>query len=265
GPPGQQPLPRGGPSGKWIAGVIAFLLFGALVAAAYIVIRGPGRSGNLTDSAQVVTKPSLIMSPSPADDGSFLATTGITPQPSPAFTLEPSPTPTLDPLLTATEPTPGPRATVSPTAQAKNSPKPEPSKAEEIIDDQSKPGRKTKDSSDLSVAPTPVPRPSPKPTPTQDVARQDFPGSNACLVVTVTDSGGHAMPRFTITCSEFTGTGHPNSYGGRTDGGGRWRQCGMTPGHKVTVQIYDMLGSLRAGRQATLISGQTTIEIHVMD
>jgi serine/threonine protein kinase len=258
---------------KWVTiGVSLFLIVGLLVAA-YIVISGPGRSAaRFGSAAQTAPSPT----PTQADSGQgpvqVLAASNPSPEPSPQASsvpsLEPSPSPS---------PIPSPSPTRS-VADAKNSPKPEPSKPDEIVDDQAKPERKTKQGSELATVlptptptarPTPSPRPTPpaaKPSPTktdQDLRHTEGVGNDACLVVAVTGPGGRGMARFAITCSELTGTGHPNSYGGRTGPLGRWRQCGMTPGHRVIVQVFDQLGNALAGRQSILGAGQNTIEVRI--
>ncbi|HUK91921.1 MAG TPA: hypothetical protein VLZ81_16075, partial [Blastocatellia bacterium] len=243
GPP--QSAPGSDSGAKWLAAAISLFLLVGLAIAAYFVIRGPGRGPTRLSAAD------LTPTPTPRDIGAgqlpqYTPPAVPTPEPSLGISLEPTPYPSF-------EPTPYPSPSPSRSPQTKPTPKPEPSKGD-IIGEEPRPERTPRQ---IQI---PTPTPPPRPSPTRAIQE---PLGDACLVVAVVGSGGRLRPGFAITCSELTGTGHPNSYGGRTGPAGRWRQCGMTPGHRVIVQVYDELGNARAGRQQVLSPGLNLIEVRV--
>lgn len=269
-----QPVPRQPTkqsSAKWITAIVSVLLFAGLLVAAYLVVRNPFSGDKARFGADSKNLPGP--SPSPIDSGASrlqaLATATPTVEPSPTGSSELMP----DPILT-----PSPSASPTPSRspeEPKSTPKPEPSKPDQLIDDPSKPERKTRQGSELDripFEPTPQvrqsPTPPPRPSPTRqfpDTNRQSEVEGDACLTVAVTGGVGRPMGGFAITCSELTGGGRSNSFGGRTGPFGRWRQCGMIPGHKVIIQVFDRLGNAKAGRQVVLTGGQNFIEVRVVE
>jgi hypothetical protein len=104
-----------------------------------------------------------------------------------------------------------------------------------------------------AVLPPAVPEP-PKEQPTQSQT------NTACVVVSVKGPDGQPVSGIRIGLIEQAG----GSFNGRTGPLGRWQTCGLTAGSRVSVGVFGPRGALRGGKQGVLLArGPNFVEIQI--
>jgi serine/threonine protein kinase len=219
--------------GKKVAAVVSAVILLGLSAAAFIVIRGPGKAPQQqAASADGPTNPVAVV-----------ATPSQTPAPAPtaqAVTTSPTPTPTATSNKNAAPKEETKKETPQPTAKP--------------IEEAPKPGRNPHDTSPVAV-PTPV-QPLQRPTPAVTTPAEDQEGT--CLIVIVTGPGGNAVPGARVAVTD-----DPSLYQGVTGPNGRWRRCGMTAGHRVMVRVFGPGGGLIGVKQEILTTGRNFVGVQL--
>src|SRR5262249_22233637 len=129
---------------------------------------------------------------------------------------------------------------------------PQPS-AKPIEEETPKPGRNPRDNSPVSV---PLPPPQPTPFTTRPLEEPDTE-VGTCLIVIVTGPDGAP-----VSGAHVTVTDEPSMYQGMTGPNGRWRRCGMTAGHRVTVRVFKG-GNVLGSKQDILTAGRNFIGVQV--
>jgi hypothetical protein len=215
--------------GKKIAAGLSVIIFAALSAAAIIVIRGPGKA----PQQQVASEASA---------------NAIGPVPTP--TLAPTQQPTVNAVVPSPTPTPAPSVNKKDETNKQN---PLPTPTAKPIEETPKPERNPHDNSPVSVPPPPV-----QPTP-QIIKPTDEPDTETgtCLTVIVTGPGGGPVAGVRVAVTD-----EPSLYQGMTGPNGRWRRCGLTPGHRVMVRVFKA-GNVVGTRQDILTAGRNFIGVQV--
>jgi serine/threonine protein kinase len=231
----ETPSPTKSSAGKKIAAAISVVIFLGLSAAAFIVIRGPGKAPQQQSASA---------------DGPSSAAAIVTPTPTPI----PSPDPIAQAV--ATSPTPTPTASLNKNAAAKEEFKketPQPT-AKPLEEETPKPGRNPHDSTPVTVPP-PVQKPTPAATtPAED---QDL-GIGTCLIVIVTGPAGNPASGVRVAVTD-----EPSLYQGITGPNGRWRRCGLTAGHRVMVRVFGPGGGVMGVKQEILTTGRNFVGIQL--
>jgi serine/threonine protein kinase len=223
-------------TGKRIAAVISVVILLGLSAAAFIVIRGPGKAPQSTTGSEASAN-AVITAATPLQ--------GASPQP-------PGPAPTLQAIAASPTPTPTPNLNKN-SATPKEEPKketPQPT-AKPIEEETPKPGRNPRDNTPVSVPP-------PSPTPAMTLPTQDTDTEGGtCLIVIVTGPGGSPVSSVRVAVTD-----EPSLYQGMTGPNGRWRHCGLTPGHRVSVRVFRG-GAVIGTKQDILTKGRNFIGIQL--
>jgi serine/threonine protein kinase len=218
-------------TGKIVAAVISVAIFAALGVAAILVIRGPGKA----HQQQAATDLNAVAS---------------------AQTPSPGPQPTVDLSAGVASPTPTPTPSANKNAAAskddtkKETPQPT---ARPIEEETPKPGRNLHDNSPVTVPPA---TPLPTPALTRPADDADTEGGT-CLIVIVTGQAGTAVAGARVAVTD-----EPSIYQGFTGANGRWRRCGLTPGHRVMVRVFKE-GNMIGARQDVLTAGRNFIAVQV--
>lgn len=136
----------------------------------------------------------------------------------------------------------------APKDQSKNVIAAPPLASRPVDDIPSRPGRNPHETS------TPLSgRPSPTP-----LTGTDQNGEGACLALVVTGSAG--LP---VGHAHITVTDGPKSFSTFTGLLGRGRVCGLTSGHRVTVNIVGPAGRRSATREVSLGTGRNVVDVEI--
>ena len=226
--------------GKQIAVAATIILLLALVAAAYYVIRGPGRPAEAvsTQPAQAAVTPEPS-APAPAVTDSAKEAAKKSDDASKA--QSDSERVALEKKLAETEK----KLAEEKKAANKDAAKPEaPAPA-------------------VGVAPPQPEPPKQQPAPSK---QQPAPvvSEDACVVVSVKGSDGQPVAGMRVGLIEQSPNPRGSVLNGRTGPLGRWQSCGLTAGSRVSVGVFGPRGAMRAGKQGILLArGQNFVEIQV--
>jgi len=217
-------------TGKLVAALISVGIFAALAVAAIIVIRGPGKAPQQqaavdANAAALVPTPSQTPEPQPSADQS-------------AGPASPAPTPNTNK-----------NAVASKDEQKKQNTQ---VALKPIEEETPKPSRNPHETSQLSVPATPTPTP----VVTRPIDEADTEGGT-CLIVIVTGPAGNAVPGARVAVTD-----EPSVYQGMTGPNGRWRRCGLTPGHRVMVRVFKG-GNMIGAKQDVLTAGRNFIGVQI--
>jgi serine/threonine protein kinase len=217
-------------TGKVIAAVISVGIFAALAVAAIIVIRGPGKA---RQQQAAIDAKAAALAPTPSQ----------TPEPQPSAGLSAG----------AASPAPTPNTNKNAAAPKDEQKKENPQAALKPIEEGTpKPGRNPHEASPLLVRPTPTPTP----VLTRPIDEADTEGGT-CLIVIVTGPAGNAVPGARVAVTD-----EPSLYQGMTGPNGRWRRCGLTPGHRVMVRVFKG-GNMIGAKQDVLTAGRNFIGVQI--
>jgi hypothetical protein len=226
--------PEASGTGKRLAVAATVILLLALVAAAYYVIRGPGR---------------------PAD-----TTTAQTPQQTAAAGEAALPAPT-NPGLPET----GIKKAEADSSKAQNDAEKvalekKLAEAEKKLAGEKKAAEKNATKAEPSAPAAPVPSHPAVPEP----PKQQPPPvtNNACVAVSVTGLDGQPAPQMRVAVMQDPDKS-ATVLNGRTNFNGRWQSCGLTAGQRIKVGVFGPRGALLGGKQAVLSSGQNSVEIQI--
>src|SRR5215471_15799317 len=218
-------------TGKIVAAAISVAIFAALAVAAIIVIRGPGKA----PQQQAAVDPNAVAA-----------------APTPSQTPEPQPSANLS--TGAASPTPAPSANKNAAASRDETKKENSQQALKPIEEESpKPGRNLHEPSPVTV---PSPTPTPAPAVTRPIDETDTDGGT-CLIVIVSGPAGNPVPGARISLTD-----EPSIYQGITGLNGRWRRCGLTPGHRVMVRVFKG-GNMIGAKQDVLTAGRNFIGVQI--
>ena len=218
-------------AGKKIAAAISVIILAGLSAAAFIVIRGPGKGPQQQQTvADVSTNPVVPVA---------------TPPPSA------SPEQTLQAAVPASTPTPAPGLNKNAAKEEakKETPAPTPKPTEDAT-------RHPKNLPDNPPIAVPPPVPQPTPTVIRPIEEPDNE-SGTCLIVIVTGPGGGPAGGVRVAVTD-----EPSLYQGVTGPNGRWRRCGLMAGHRITVRVFKG-GTLLGTKQDVLTAGRNFVGIQV--
>ena len=242
-----QSQPTARPSkGKGVAAAVSGLILIALVAVAYVVIRGRNKPAQ-----EIVADTSKLAS---AAAGNTLVAGSSATSAAPDATTSAAAT-------TASAPSPSP-ASAKATPAGKEEAKKEPAApianqapAAPIEDAASKPGRNPHEN-----AAAPIPTSAPKPSPTAASAAGNSGGDagDACLGVSVTGLNGDPVVHASVTVTD--GGTVMTAFTGPL---GRQRICGLKTGHTVTVTVVGRAGKRSGSKSVTIGSGKNFVEIQV--
>src|SRR5262249_34984443 len=218
-------------AGKKIAAAISVIIFAGLSAAAFIVIRGPGKGPQQQQTASDISSNPVVPVATP------------TQAPNPGQTLQATaPAPTLTPVASLNKNTAKEEA-------KKETPAPTPKPTEDAT-------RHPKNLPDNPPVALPPPVPQPTPTVIRPIEEPDNE-SGTCLIVIVTGPGGGPASGVRLAVTD-----EPSLYQGVTGPNGRWRRCGLMAGHRVTVRVFKG-GTLLGTKQDVLTAGRNFIGIQV--
>jgi len=218
-------------TGKIVAAAISVAIFAALAVAAIIVIRGPGKA----PQQQASVDPNAVAA-----------------APTPSQTPEPQPSADLS--AGAASPTPTPSANKNAAASRDETKKENSQQALKPIEEESpKPGRNLHETSPVTV---PSPTPTPAPAVTRPIDETDTDGGT-CLIVIVSGPAGNPVPGARVSLTD-----EPSIYQGITGLNGRWRRCGLTPGHRVMVRVFKG-GNMIGAKQDVLTAGRNFIGVQI--
>ncbi len=228
--------PEPSPRGKHIAYAITAVLLIGLAVGAFIILRRPARDNATPDSGTIQ---SVAVAPPAAPDVSTTnANTG---------------------------------AEVAKTTEANAPPQIEAERAA-IEKKRNEAERKTKEEQQAAAKNEPTtPAPAPAavtpaaPAPQQQAETEPpaAPGTT-CVVVWVSGTSGGAMAGgLRVTMAEESSTGSAGMYNGRTGPKGRWRACGLTPGHQVRVAVYGPRGATLGSKTQVLKAGLNIVAIQL--
>jgi serine/threonine protein kinase len=221
-------------TGKRLAVAATVILLLALVAAAFYVIRGPGR---------------------PVE-----TTTAQTQQPTAAFG-EAAPAAPTNP----SSPETGIKKADADSSKAQKDAEKvalekKLAEAEKKLADEKKAAEKSATRAEPSAPAAVVPSHPAVPEP----PKQQPPPvtNNACVAVSVTSRDGQPVPQMRVAVMQDPDKS-ATVFNGRTNFNGRWQSCGLTAGQRIKVGVFGPRGALLGGKQAVLSSGQNSVEIQI--
>jgi hypothetical protein len=219
-------------TGKRLAVAATVILLLALVAAAFYVIRGPGRPAE-TPPAQTPQQ-TAVAGEAPAPTNPSLPETGI-------------------------------KKAEADSSKAQNDAEKvalekKLAEAEKKLAGEKKAAEKSAAKVEPSVPAAVVPSHPAVPEP----PKQQSPPvtNNACVAVSVTGLDGQPAPQMRVAVMQDPDKSS-TVLNGRTNFNGRWQSCGLTAGQRIKVGVFGPRGALLGGKQAVLTSGQNSFEIQI--
>ncbi len=220
------------------AGVLTLLL--ALAATAFFVLRGPDRNRAQAESASVSPAPSA------APDQAAPATPSAN-QPDAQPTDRQQASEDKKKAAEARR-----QAELEKKAESKDSDK------EERKDTNGHPS----DTGSHPAVPIPPP-PTANDALPEPEHHSSTPNREACVVVIVTDAAGQPAPHIRVAVAEQSEGAGRTLYNGQTNEKGRWRDCGLTPGHRIRVAVFGPRGAMLGAQQAVLATGRNLVQIQL--
>jgi serine/threonine protein kinase len=226
--------PEASGTGKRLAVAATVILLLALVAAAYYVIRGPGRPADTTPTqTQQPTAASGEAAPS-APTTSSSPETGIKKADAENSKAQ--------------------------TDMEKVALEKKLAEAEKKLADEKKAAEKSAPKAAPSPPAAVVPSHPAVPEPPK---LQPPPVANdACVAVSVTGRDGLPVPQMRVALMQEPDKS-ATVFNGRTNFNGRWQSCGLTAGQRIKVGVFGPRGALLGSKQAVLSSGQNYVEIQI--
>jgi Protein kinase domain/PEGA domain len=209
--------------------VTAVLLIG-LAAGAFAILRRPARGLASPDGSTIqsgVVAPTAAPDTATANAGADTTkATGVNPPPTDAERATP------EKRAAETEP----KLKEEPQKPAKNAPAQAPA---------------------ATIVTPPAPEP-PKPTDEESPVAQ---GTTCAVVWVSTSTGEMAGSGLRVMMIEEPETSSASMYNGRTNAKGRWRACGLTPGHRIRVVVFGPRGAMLGSKMQVLQTGLNIIAI----
>ncbi|MFL6212387.1 MAG: protein kinase domain-containing protein [Blastocatellia bacterium] len=217
------------PKGKRIAYAATAVLLIALAAGAFVVFRRPARDHVSTEAA--TSQPALT----PATTDAPTASPGA----------DAAKTPSANPSQADAE-----RAATEKKAADEHKQKEEQQKA-------------NKNESTTPAPTTAAVTPATPEPPQQAEAEPPAAPGTTCVVVWVSGTTGEPMVAGLRVLVEEQGTASPSMYNGRTGPKGRYRACGLTPGHQVRVVVFGPRGAMLGTKTQVLNAGLNIAQIQL--
>ena len=224
--------PEASGTGKRLAVAATVILLLALVAAAFYVIRGPGRPAETTpaQTQQPTTASEEAAPATPTNPGS--PETGVKkPDADSSKAQKGAEKAALEKKLAEAE-----KKLADEKKAEKSATKAEPSAPAAVVPSH-------------PAVPEP-PKQQPPPV-----------TNNACVAVSVTGRDGQPVPQMRVAVQDADKSAIV--FNGRTNFNGRWQSCGLTAGQRIKVGVFGPRGALLGGKQAVLTSGQNSFEIQI--
>ncbi|MGH9761797.1 MAG: protein kinase domain-containing protein, partial [Blastocatellia bacterium] len=233
---------------KKVAGAVSAVILLGLTGLAYYVVRGPGRG-------------QAAGQPNSNQQQQVSANLPLVPPATPVPTEQPTPVSTPTPVVS--------QENANRSQDNKNSArkdKADPLKPPEIMLAQETPKPEhMRPVTTPTPPPVPIQVPTPRPTP-YSVPRQDDQGSNfegdACVMVSVIGPSGEAVSGVRVVCVDEQ-AGLSGVRRGMTNNLGRWRNCGVTAGHRVLIRVVGPAGRILGARQVQVSRGQNSVSVQV--
>jgi hypothetical protein len=120
---------------------------------------------------------------------------------------------------------------------------------------------------ETTAAPAPaatvVTPPAPEPPKETESEPPVAPGSTCVIVWVSSTTGGPAGGGLRVTVVEEPDSGSAAMYNGHTGPKGRFRACGLTPGHQVRVTVFGPRGAPLGSKMQVLKAGLNIVQIQV--
>jgi Tfp pilus assembly protein FimV len=228
--------PQASLRGRRIAYAVIAVLLLALATGAYIIFRRPARSNAPTDAATIQQ---VVVAPPAAPDASTVnANAGAD-------------------VAKATESHPSAQTDAERAALEKRA-----ADAERKLKEEQQKAAKN-ESTKPATAATVVTPPAPEP-PKQAEAEPPVAQGNTCAGVWVsTTTGEPAGGGLRVMMIEEPETASSTMYNGRTNPKGRWRACGLTPGHRIRVVVFGPRGMMLGSKMQVLNAGLNIVPIQL--
>jgi Protein kinase domain/PEGA domain len=226
--------PEASPIGRRIAYALTAVLLIGLAAGAFVILRRPPRGNTTPDPATIQ---SVAVAPPAAPDS---ATANANAGADVTKTTEANAPPQTEAERAALE---------KKRHEAERKPKEEQPAA-----------AKNESTAPAPAAVTPA---APEPPKQAEAESPAAPGTT-CVVVWVSGTPGESMGGgLRVTMVEESDTASAATYNGRTGPKGRWRACGLTPGHRVRVAVFGPGGAALGSKLQVLKAGLNIVAIQL--